>query len=605
MSKPKARAISDSAAASSALLLCREQANSEYRHLTRVLDFFDIPWKTVTLRDGDVVACHGKYAIISSADCLAEAMQGIQGPGEAPLWLMRAGTVYVYGFQNNDRSTKLLRFLTRNPQAKVRPINAAETVMTITGECPEMCGPMSGMRVPITLRAPGCVCEVGLGGETFQSIVRTDGGEVFLGVTWAGVRFYLNMWGSMIDIDAPSTEYFDVKRFLGEAVPPVLYLKWAFRDAASRRVETNACLIVDDPPLKRRYGFLDFREALDLMDRHNFTTTIAFIPWNWRRTDPRTLSLFQNHPQRLSLVVHGCDHTASEFAVRSSALLNRKIGTSTRRMEYFQRRASIEVERVMVFPQGQFSPETGRALKLNGFVAAVNTEVAPAQRAVNETTIADLWNVAIMRYGTFPIFTRRYPNHGIENFAFDALLGKPCLIAAHHDAFKDHARNLVDLVARLKELRWNLVWRPLGEVVRRSFTIRRLDDGTNVIRMFAGSLVLANPDAEALKTLLVKEEGDPDCVEAVWVNQTPVDFSVEGGCLRLRLTTLPGETALVRIAYRQEFEPIMEEDRSGTNFKVAARRYLSELRDNYVSRSDFLYRSAKQLRHFILPDTRK
>ena len=64
----------------------------------------------------------------------------------------------------------------------------------------------------------------------------------------------------------------------------------------------------------------------------------------------------------------------------------------------------------------------------------MNTEVAPAQRAANETTIADLWSVAIMRYGSFPIITRRYPSHGIENFAFDALLGKPCLIAAHHDA---------------------------------------------------------------------------------------------------------------------------------------------------------------------------
>src|SRR5208283_4412128 len=149
----------------------------------------------------------------------------------------------------------------------------------------------------------------------------------------------------------------------------------------------------------------------------------------------------------LSLVVHGCDHTAGEFAERSPALLDRKIRTSIQRMERFRRTASIEADRVMVFPQGQFSPETGRALKLNGFVAAVNTEVSPAQRAANETTIADLWSVAIMKYGTFPILTRRYPHHGIENFAFDAILGKPCLIAAHHEAFKDHARNLVDFVA--------------------------------------------------------------------------------------------------------------------------------------------------------------
>jgi len=413
------------------------------------------------------------------------------------------------------------------------------------------------------------------------------------------VRFYLNAWDGTLDIGAISPAYFDVKKFFCEAVPPVFYLKWAFRDAASSPRETSACLIVDDPPLKRQYGFLDFREALDLMDRHNFTTTLAFIPWNWRRTHARTVSMFQSRPERLSLAVHGCDHTAGEFAERSPARLNRKIRTARQRMERFRRRVSIEADRVMVFPQGRFSPETGRALKLNGFAATVNTEVAPAPRAANETTIADLWSVAIMKYGTFPIFTRRYLSHGIENFAFDALLGKPCLIAAHHDVFRDHAHNLVDLVSRLNALKWNLVWRPLGEAISRSFTIRRLADGTSAIQMFAGSLVVENPDAEARETLLLKEEGDADCVQAVWVNRTPVAFSVEDGYLQVRLTTLPGETDSVRIVYHNSLEAIPDRDSLATKIKVAANRYLSEFRDNYLSRSDFLYQSAYRLKRLM------
>jgi hypothetical protein len=601
MSEPKDRAIADPTPASSALLLCRGQATSEDRNITRVLDFFGIPWKTVTARDGDVDEREGRYAIVSSADCMADVMQDAQGlGGTLPPWVMRASTVYVYGVQENEWSRKLLRFLTGNPQAKVRPINPAETIMTITADSPELCGPMSGMRIPVTLRTPGCVCDVGLGGETFQSVIRADQGEVFFGVSYSGVRFYLNTWPRTIDVSALASSYFDVKKFFCETVPLVFCLKWAFRDSAWSQPETNACLIVDDPPLKRRYGFLDFREALDLMHRHNFTTTIAFIPWNWRRTDSRTLNLFQSHPERLSLVVHGCDHTASEFAVRSTALLNRKIGTSTQRMECFRQRASIEADRVMVFPQGEFSPETGRALKLNGFVAAVNTEVAPAQGAANETTIADLWSVAIMRYGTFPIFTRRYAGHGIENFAFDALLGKPCLIAAHHEVFRDHGANLVDFVARLNSLKWNLVWRPLGEALRRTVRQRRLDDGTSVIQMFAGSLVVENTGAELLEVvLLTKEEGDQDCVQAVLVNQKPIKFSVEGGYLRFRIAVPPRETAAVRVVYRNNLEVIPDQRDLGIDVKVAAKRYLSEFRDNYLSRSDFLYRSANRVKYLM------
>jgi hypothetical protein len=599
MSESKSPPVTDLPLASSALLLCGEHGTPDERNLTRLLDLFAIPWKAV-MADRDVDECQGKYVIVSSADRMAEAMQDAQGRGEAlPPYFTKASTVYVYGFQDDERSTKLLQFLTGDPQAKVRPIHTSVAVVTVTADYPEMCGPMSGMQVPVTLRAPGCVCDVGPGVEAFQSVLRTNEEEVFFRVTCKGVRFYLNMWNRTLDIDALSAEYFDVKKFFCEAVPLTLYLKWAFRDAALSQAETNACLIVDDPPLKRRYGFLDFREALELMDRHNFATTIAFIPWNWRRTDPRTLSLFQSYPERLSLVVHGCDHTAGEFAVRSPALLNRKLRTSRQRMECFRRRASIRADRVMVFPQGQFSPETGRALKLNGFVAAVNTEVAPAQQAVNETTIADLWSLAIMRYGKFPIFTRRYLGHGIENFAFDALLGKPCLIAAHHDVFKDHARNLVDFIARLNSLRWNLIWRPLGEVIRRSFTNRRLDDGTSLIQMFAGTLVVENSDAEAHKMVVLKEEVDQECIQAVRVNQAPIEFSVEGGYLRFRLTVLPGERANVRVVYRNNSGAIADRNSSGANIRVAAKRYLSEFRDNYLTRNDFLYQSATRLKRLM------
>jgi len=458
---------------------------------------------------------------------------------------------------------------------------------------------MSGMQVPVTLRAPGYVCDIGRGVAPFQSIIRADEGELFFAVTYAGTRFFMNTWGSTVDISSLSTEYFDVKSFFGEAVPSVFYLKWAFHDPGSCRNETNACLIVDDPPLKRRYGFLSFREALDLMDRHNFDTTIGLIPWNWRRAHPRTVSLFRSRRERFSLVFHGCDHTAGEFAVQSPALLNWKIRTATQRMESFQRRTSVEVGRVMVFPQGKFSPETGRALKLNGFIAAVNTEVAPVQREANKTQIADLWSMAIMKYGTFPIFTRRYFAHGIENFAFDGLLGKPCLIAAHHDVFRDHGRNLVDFVGRLNSLQWTLVWRPLNEALRRSFTFRCLADGTSLIRMFAASLMVTNPEPQARRMLLLKEEDDPDCVQAVYVNQTPVNFRVEGGYLQVRLNVFPGEAVAVRVAYRDLSAPNAAEDPHEDKFKIAARRYLSEFRDNYLSRSDLLYRCAKWLKHLM------
>jgi len=173
------------------------------------------------------------------------------------------------------------------------------------------------------------------------------------------------------------------------------------------------------------------------------------------------------------------------------------------------------------------------------------------------------------------------------------------LIAAHHDVFRDHGRNLVDFVGRLNSLQWTLVWRPLNEALRRSFTFRCLADGTSLIRMFAASLMVTNPEPQARRMLLLKEEDDPDCVQAVYVNQTPVNFRVEGGYLQVRLNVFPGEAVAVRVAYRDLSAPNAAEDPHEDKFKIAARRYLSEFRDNYLSRSDLLYRCAKWLKHLM------
>jgi hypothetical protein len=585
--------------------LCGKNLSSDERNVTGVLDFFGIPWKVVTI---DQIAGDGtlpgnvqkrKFCVLSSGTCMAEAMQRIEDSDGPPRWMMDASSVYIYGFQDTDQSKRLLRFLTSDAKVNIRNPNMRQTSMFLTSDFPEMCGPMSGMQVPVKLAETEFVFDVNRQGEGFQSIITANDGELFFGVTCRGVRFYLNACCKTVDINSPATKYFDVKEFFCSAVPITMYLKWAFSDICWTSAETSGCLIVDDVPLKPRYGFLHFREILELMDKQNFTTTIAFIPWNWRRTNRRTVAIFQQRPDRFSLSVHGCDHTASEFAARSTDLLNRRIKVAKQRMDLLVQRNSLQYERVMIFPQGAFSPEAGRALKLNGFVAAVNTEVAPSNDARNDTKIGDLWNIAIMKYGTFPILTRRYLTQGVENFAFDGLLGKPCLIVAHHDVFKGHGRNLVDFVAKLNSLKWNLHWRLLGDAISHSFKVRNQADGTRVIQMYAGNLLIENPSSEPHEAVLMKEESDLDCVKAVMVNQTAIDFSYEGRYLQFRVKVPPKETAQVRVVYADELVMDPCKDGIGYRTRTSVRRYLSEFRDNYLSRSDFLSESAVRMKQLL------
>jgi hypothetical protein len=597
MASPQSRLGAAWSQTPAALLLFGTEPSSEERNLANILNFFGI--RPIKVTDPDLGLPPSDFCLLSPAPCIAKAMQMTGDSHSAlPRWMSGARSIYIFAFQDSESCRELLRLLTGDKQASIRSVTNPKAWMSIAGDYGEMCGPMSGMRIPVGL-TDGLVCDFAPQGEGFQSIIKLDHGHVFFRVIYQGVQFYINVSRRIVDIDAPSEQYFDVRKLFCEAVPTAMFVKWAFRDVCWASSEINACLIVDDPLLRPRYGFLHFKETLELMDRCNFTTTIAFIPHNWRRTDVRTVNIFQQRPDRLSICVHGCDHTALEFAARSTALLNQRLKTASKRTELLQRRSRLLCQRVMVFPQGAFSPETGYALKLNNYVAAVNTEVAPWGGANNKTTIRDLWNVAIMKYGSFPIFTRRYPAHGIENFAFDGLLGKPCLIVTHHDAFKGHGRDLTDFITKLNSLNWQLRWRTLGDAMSRSYKACTQADGSRAIQMFAGNVVVENTSWEPLEVVLMKEESDPECVEAVTINQTAVDLGFESGCLQFKARLEPRTVADIRVIYFDKLGDASIRNGLGYKIEARARRYLSEFRDNYVSQNEFLYQMATNIRRLL------
>jgi hypothetical protein len=589
-----------------ALLLSDGDLSPNDRNVGKLLDFFGIPWEIVTIRQ--IVAnelslggmdCN-KHCLLSSAPVMAEVLEGFNGSGASWSSLMeRASSVFVYGFQETDSCRKLVRHLTGSKNANVSSPLSRQVLMSVSGDFSEMCGPMSGLQVPIVPTEADLVLDLKAECTSFQRIVTTPAGEVFGRVAYGTVPFFLSGCRDIIDIDTPARKPFDVKKCFCSAVPIVMYLTWAFADVCWRSAETRACLIVDDPLLKARYGFLRFRRALELMEEHNFTMSLAFIPWNQGRTDSKVVQLFRDRSDKFSLSIHGCDHTASEFATRSSAELNAKTKVAGRRMKMLQERTSLAHDRVMVFPQGEFSTETGRVLKLNGFVAAANTEVTPSHESGNDPRIADLWDIAIIRYGTFPIFTRRYFTQGLENFAFDILLGKPCLLVAHHQEFKDDARDLIGFIDRLNSLSCKLVWGSLGEVVRGGFRIRYRPDGTGNVRMYSNSVLAENTHSECCVIEFIKEEGDADCVSAVIVNQEATQWSCENGYLRFRVTIPPHAKADVVVVYVDKLGNGSYPSALRYKIKTCLRRYLSEARDQYFSQNDVLSNSAFRMRRVL------
>jgi hypothetical protein len=404
----------------------------------------------------------------------------------------------------------------------------------------------------------------------------------------------------MVDIDQPVGQgFYDVKDHFCSVLPLIMFIRFMFPDVAWRPQELGACLIIDDPLLKPQYGFCDFAKLRDLMRRHEFTTNIAFIPWNWRRTSPAASDFFRNESGFFSVSIHGCDHTAGEFGATSLEELHTAARLAQSRMRNHEARTGIKHDPVMVFPQGVFSSACPEVLKRNGFLAAVNTEIVPVDSPNARTRIRDVWDVALMTYGGFPIFTRRYAFHGLENFAFDLLLGKPCLIVTHHEFFKDGGAGLIELITKIGSLNCRLHWRPLGEVIRRACRRRSIGAGAEEVEMYGNELLVDNPLDQAIEVRIRKRKSQDDPVSEILSDEKPMMWAIEEGHLVF------GERIGTRCEKR--FRMVNQEQAHAgkvprslrLELSVAARRILSEFRDDYLARSRFLSAPTDRLKSVL------
>ena len=148
-----------------------------------------------------------------------------------------------------------------------------------------------------------------------------------------------------------------------ELLPYLLFLRNAGGDRCWHSPGYYANLIIDDPWLREPFGHLKFGPLRDEMRKVPFHLTLAFVPWNFDRSDPAVVALFLAHPELFSISPHGNNHDHQEFSGRIPAEEQEKdIVQGLARMEEFTRLTEIPFDRVMVFPHGIGSRESLRLL---------------------------------------------------------------------------------------------------------------------------------------------------------------------------------------------------------------------------------------------------
>jgi peptidoglycan/xylan/chitin deacetylase (PgdA/CDA1 family) len=541
------------------------------------------------------VRSHGHRTLAASSETLARLRrQARQGKATAGSLLDGFEGVFVYGFEKAG-SEDLTAWLSDRSLCGPTQLGCSAREYSISASVREVCGQLGGMVFPVDGNVRGFVPSHSHPGErTVVGLIGAEERLCFAATRQGGCDIFLLACGGLLDVDADATAEGLSPQHYAKLLPPLMFLRYAFREYCWRNPAPSATLTIDDPLLRSRYGFLAFDQLIAEMEAHRFTGTVAFIPWNYRRSSRHVTDMLCKHRDRFSICVHGCDHVGGEFLSRDEALLRNKARTALRRSRMHENITGLACEPIMIFPQGGFSRAALSALKAEGYLGAVNTTVLPADWRPGDLAIRDLLDVAVTCYDGFPVFGRRYPT-SLLPFAFDLFMGKPALIVEHHQYFRDGYTPVCHFVDLMNMLDPQLSWRPLKQILVASALYKRTGQRTAEVRFYTDQFALSNPYNEPMAFRLSKRVGSSESLKYVRSDGLPLEYSVTGDCIEAELELEPAGCAWIELSrLDRSKQPDLN---TGFTYqaKVAIRRYLSEFRDNRLARSPRLLRLSKRL----------
>src|SRR5262249_3496497 len=102
----------------------------------------------------------------------------------------------------------------------------------------------------------------------------------------------------------------------------------------------RACFLIDDPNTHRpTYGHIAYASLVDHAEKHDYHIAFAQIPLDFSHFDPATVALFRDRSDRLSLAIHGNNHTKRELGGSSTAAhTDQVLAQALRRAQRFEAR---------------------------------------------------------------------------------------------------------------------------------------------------------------------------------------------------------------------------------------------------------------------------
>lgn len=379
----------------------------------------------------------------------------------------------------------------------------------------------------------------------------------------------------------------NIEAAFAEIAPAMIFTKYCAGTRGWHVLQHYANLTIDDPWLHEPYGHLIYKDLLKEMDKHDFHTTIAFIPWNYDRSEAQTVALFRSHPDRFSICVHGDNHDHKEFDDFGSKPLILQIAAvkqSLARMDKFQTLTGIPYDNVFVFPHNMGSERILEQLKAYNFTATVNSSNVPMDRSRPSSTLFALRPVTLS-FADFPSISRY--SAGMANPAsfigINEFLDNPIFLYCHQDFFAKGIDAFDGIADEINRLQPDTRWRSVGDIVKHLYLVRLRDDSNYDVLAFSSTLDLNNTSERNSIFYIQKQESDSPAIDSVSVGGQQVPFQLDKGYLHLNVAVPVGESRRVVIQYKNDLE-LASISISKDSLRVRLLRMVSDFRDITLSK---------------------
>jgi len=274
--------------------------------------------------------------------------------------------------------------------------------------------------------------------------------------------------------------------FAGDRFPALLPLLTFFRQVAETSSweppPLQACLMFDDPNLHwPTYGYIDFARVLEDAQRRNYHACFATIPMDAWFTHPRVARMFREHLDRMSLLMHGNDHTSEELAACASHKARaRLLQQALHRIRHLESDSGLTVSRIMAPPHGACSEQMLADMAEAGYEAASISSGSLKHFNRNAGWARTVGMQPCDMICDLPVLPRfRLSTDCRNSILVAAVLNQPIIAVGHHYDLAnglDVLTNTADFINSLGEVRWG----SMAQIARTHYARMRESSGLHI-----------------------------------------------------------------------------------------------------------------------------